>query len=92
MMIQKLLLQEQKEIDYLSVFLWLKNHQIQIEGDQEYLLKLGSLFPSVYHLNINNYLEFLKEATMKRKILKLLNQNDTQYFKTRRKWSFSSIN
>ncbi|WP_153369343.1 replicative DNA helicase [Candidatus Phytoplasma sacchari] len=68
----KHLFQEQKEIDYLSVFLWLKNHQIQIEGDQEYLLKLGSLFPSVYHLN--NYLEFLKEATMKRKILKLLNQ------------------
>ncbi|WP_457916067.1 replicative DNA helicase [Candidatus Phytoplasma sacchari] len=68
----KSLSQENKEIDYLSVYLWLKNHQIQIEGEQGYLLKLGSLFPSVYHLN--NYLEFLKEATMKRKILKLLNQ------------------
>ncbi|WCA22385.1 replicative DNA helicase [Candidatus Phytoplasma oryzae] len=68
----KSLYREQKEIDYLSVYLWLKNNQIQIEGGQTYLFKLGSLFPSVYHLN--NYLEFLKEATMKRKILKLLNQ------------------
>ncbi|WIA07857.1 MAG: replicative DNA helicase [Candidatus Phytoplasma cynodontis] len=66
------LYQEQKEIEYYSVHLWLENHQMQIEGGQEYLLKLGSLFPSVYHLN--NYIEFLKEASMKRKMLKVLNQ------------------
>ncbi|WCA22364.1 DnaB-like helicase N-terminal domain-containing protein [Candidatus Phytoplasma oryzae] len=68
----KSLVQEQKEIDYLSVYLWLKNNQIQIEGGQEYLFKLSSLFPSIYHLD--NYVEFLKEASMKRKILKILNQ------------------
>ncbi|KXT29408.1 replicative DNA helicase [Candidatus Phytoplasma oryzae] len=58
---------QRKEIDYYSVYILLEDKKKNIEGGKEYLIKLGSLFPSIYHLD--NYIEFLLEASLKREVI-----------------------
>ncbi|KAB8122081.1 MAG: replicative DNA helicase [Candidatus Phytoplasma cynodontis] len=58
---------QRKEIDYYSVYIFLEEKKKYIEGGRDYLIKLGSLFPSIYHLD--NYIEFLLEASLKREII-----------------------
>jgi replicative DNA helicase len=65
------------EIDYYSVYyIFLQAKKKKIEGGKEYLINLTSIISSVYHLN--NYIEFLKKASLKRKLVMELSQTTHQ--------------
>ncbi|TVY12215.1 replicative DNA helicase [Candidatus Phytoplasma pini] len=61
------LFQQNKDIDYYSVYAFLETKKQKIVGGKEYLIDLGSQIPSVYHLD--TYIEFVKEASLKRDII-----------------------
>lgn len=56
-----------KEIDYYSVFILLEQKKQLIEKSEEYLVKLGNVIPSFYHLE--NYIELVLDASLKRNVI-----------------------
>ncbi|MDV3198284.1 MAG: replicative DNA helicase [Vigna little leaf phytoplasma] len=61
------LFKEEKNIDYYVVYLLLKKRGQLIEGGREYLVKLGIVIPSFYHLD--NYIDLVLDASLKRNII-----------------------
>ncbi|PQP79364.1 replicative DNA helicase [Candidatus Phytoplasma phoenicium] len=61
------LFQQGKEIDYYSVFILLEQKSQLIEKSEEYLVKLGNIIPSFYHLE--NYIELVLDASLKRNVI-----------------------
>ncbi|MDO8167993.1 replicative DNA helicase [Candidatus Phytoplasma melaleucae] len=61
------LFSQSKAIDYYSVYILLQEKDHIIEGGQNYLIQLGEIIPSIYHLN--TYITFVQEAAIKRNII-----------------------
>ncbi|MDV3141092.1 MAG: DnaB-like helicase C-terminal domain-containing protein, partial [Candidatus Phytoplasma australasiaticum] len=61
------LFETSKSIDYYSVYTLLKNKNIHIDGGQNYLIQLGEIIPSIYHLE--TYINLVNEAAVKRNII-----------------------
>ncbi|MDO8057149.1 replicative DNA helicase [Candidatus Phytoplasma gossypii] len=61
------LFETSKSIDYYSVYTLLQNKNIHIDGGQNYLIQLGEIIPSIYHLE--TYINLVNEAAIKRNII-----------------------